>query len=151
MDSPSAGLRRLWYESWLPAAVLEWAALYEDGGRCRGLLVPPRQLMPGRQRGSGSRWSARSRGAARTNDLEARQADGRISCRSGGTPKTRGQRSGGDRLGGWGAGLISLSPPGGRIRSGRRGFAPVAHLRDGPSMRPERWLWRLPERRACWW
>ena len=26
----------------------------------------------------------------------------------------------------------------GRIRSDGRGFAPVAHLRDGPSMRPER-------------
>ena len=52
---------------------------------------------------------------------------------------------------GSGAGLISLPPPRRGAQGGSEGFAPVAHLREGPSIRPERWLWRLPERRACWW
>src|SRR4051812_26474930 len=37
--------------------------------------------MSGRRRWSGSRWSARSRGAARTNDLQARRVGGRMTQR----------------------------------------------------------------------
>jgi hypothetical protein len=39
----------------------------------------------------------------------------------------------------------------GRTRPDGRGFAPVAHLSRGPSMRPEPCAGRLPERRACSW
>src|SRR3954447_4387534 len=39
---------------------------------------------------------------------------------------------------------------GGRTRSDRRGFAPVAQFNAGASTRPEV-LRRLPERRACSW
>src|SRR3954454_20551438 len=43
MDSPSAGLRRLWYESWLSVTVLEWAAQRHlpgsPSGRPKGLAA----------------------------------------------------------------------------------------------------------------
>src|SRR4051812_33260891 len=77
--------------------------------------------MTDRRRWSGSRWSARSRGAARTNDLEARRVGGKMTCRRGGTPGSRGQR-GGDRPGGQGAGLTSLSPPRGEDQVGSEGL-----------------------------
>src|SRR4051812_17086415 len=130
----------------------EWAALYEDGGRCLGVDAEflavaaacrrcPMRVQVERPQPRSGEDERPGRARARRQDVRPRRK----------TPGYGVVRRGGERPGGWGAGLISLSPPGRRIRPGRRGFAPVAHLRDGPSMRPERWLWRLPERRACWW
>src|SRR3712207_2449283 len=94
---------------------------------------------------SGSRWSARSRAAARTTDLDPRGPGGRLTGRG---------KAGSAGPGAVGTGRVSGEPRsslyrllGGRTRSDGRGFAPVAQFSGGPSMRPEV-LRRLPERRA---
>src|SRR3954471_12032018 len=65
--------------------------------------------------------------------------------RDGSAPRAGPVRGGGEP----GSSLYRLL--GGRTWSDGRGFAPVAHLSRGPSMRPEPCAGRLPERRACAW
>src|SRR3954470_21174650 len=106
----------------------------------RSSLAPP-----GAAAGPGGAPAAAQRRGRRTWRCEGPAAGSPAAGNTG----SRAYRADGDRPGGWRAGLISLSPPRGEDQVGWEGFAPVAHLREGPSTRPQWAVWRLPERRAC--
>src|SRR3954468_11832446 len=122
--------------------------LYEDGGRCRGLMLSSAvvgRLPSGAGAGPGGAPAAAQRRGRPTWKREGPAAGWPAAaeeCRDT-NPVGIGRVDGEPR-----SSLYRLL--GGRTRSDRRGFAPVAQFSGGPSMRPEV-LRRLPERRAGRW